>query len=94
MSLQTEFLWRLATEVQELEDRALVNPPGRQERFFATQLRELYAHAEQLPASHALFRGARNARENPAGPMTSARLRLVTSADAPTKSRARDCRQR
>ncbi len=89
MSLQTEFLWRLATEVQKLEDRARTHPPGQQERLLATQLRELYAHAEQLPGSHALFRRACGARENPTSPIASARLALVTSPDAPTGARNR-----
>lgn len=61
MTAQTEFLWRLAIEVQKLDDTAAATPPGSRERVLAEQMRELYGQIEQLPAGHSLFRRCRAA---------------------------------
>ena len=59
MNAQREFLWRLAIEVQKLEDAALAEAPGSRQEVLALQLRDLFGHLEKLPASHALFRKCR-----------------------------------
>jgi hypothetical protein len=79
MTAQTEFLWRLATEVQQLEDRARDKPPGQSERLLAEYLRELYNQIEQLPASHALFRHRGGAPRKTMNPSSDAALKLVAS---------------
>ncbi|TVS12014.1 MAG: hypothetical protein EA419_06355 [Wenzhouxiangella sp.] len=61
MTAQTEFLWRLAIEVQKAEDLAAASPEDGRKRVIAEYMRELYMQIEQLPAQHDLFRRCRRA---------------------------------
>lgn len=86
MNAQREFLWRLAIEVQKLEDCAAAKRPGSRQQVLALQLRNLYETLDKLPASHDLFRNCRY--DSAASLLDSARshLTLVSSDTDLTKS--------
>lgn len=85
MSAKSEFLWRLVTEVQSLEELAAKAPGDRCMSLVAIELRKLYELSERLPASHDLFRRFRTTKGD--GTSTSGDLTLspVPSEAAPAR---------
>jgi len=85
MTAQTEYLWRLAIEVQKAEDLAAGSAEDSRERLIAEHMRELYLQIEQLPAQHDLFRHCRCA-PGVAPPSATDKPALSSVPDGPNSS--------